>query len=256
MLRSPRCPVRRRVGSRASAASEAMRTSPSAHDTARTPAASPSVSVSTSVSGSRSLRSRNSASRAVVSPSRTSAPSSAGRQNSPRVQPSRLVMDAQDPFGLGTSVDPSACSGSERRTRSSWAINSCGASAAISASRAAGTRRAMRTMASSPSRPGEQREAGGQLVDPAGDAHQARGPAVGDTGLPGEPVLGRADAAPCQPSAASRSTTAATSRATAGLTVPIASAAAASATRHARSCGPAARARQAAGREHRPRTCP
>ena len=41
MLRSPRWPVRAKVGSRASAASEAMRTSPSAHDTDR--AARPAI---------------------------------------------------------------------------------------------------------------------------------------------------------------------------------------------------------------------
>ena len=52
---------------------------------------------------------------------------------------------------------PSACSGSDRKSRSSWETNRSGARAAISASRSSRTRRAMRTMASSPRRPSVKR---------------------------------------------------------------------------------------------------
>ena len=149
-LRSPRWPVRRKVGSRASAASDAMRTSPSAQLTWR-------ASTGVSSSDPRSLRSRNSASRPAVIPNRSTAPSSAGRQNSPLVQPSRPSRTRHMRSGSGRSVDPSGCSGSDRSSRSSWEINNVGATAAISASRAAGTRRAMRTMASSVNRPAANR---------------------------------------------------------------------------------------------------
>ena len=121
VLRSPRCPVRRRVGSRASAASEAMRTSPSAHDTERAPATSTGLLSSSGSGSGRSLRSRNSASRALVSPRRTTAPSSAGRQNWPRSQPSPPSRRRSIRSGSGCGLRRrQVARGGERSSRSSW----------------------------------------------------------------------------------------------------------------------------------------
>ena len=203
----------------------------------RAPGAGASASAG-SVS-SRPLRSRNSASRPATRPARKTAPSSAGRQNSPRVQPSRLSRTRHTRSGSGRSALPSGCSGSDRNSRSSWEINNVGATAATSASRTAGTRRAMRTMASSVNRPAANRpkhsgsSSTRRAMRTSPSARPCETPAFHDTQCSGDRIP-----APTQPSTSSSETTAPTSRATPALTAPMTSTAVASAARHATSCGP------------------
>jgi hypothetical protein len=96
----------------------------------------------------------------------------------------------------------------------------------------------MRTMASSPSRPATN------IAQQAGSSDTRRAMATRPAARAGErPAFqhsqcsGERMPTPSQPSTASRSRTAATSRATAALTVPITAAASPSANRHAASCG-------------------
>ena len=147
-LRSPRWPVRRRVGSRASAASEAMRTSPSAQLTRRAPSGGARASGSAGlVVGVEVVAGREelSASRPAGDPQAEHGAFVGGEASSPRSQPSWRSRRRNDPlgFGAGGRSVPSGCWGRERNSRSSWAVDRGGRQGSEPRRpRATGTRRA------------------------------------------------------------------------------------------------------------------
>ncbi len=81
----------------------------------------------------------------------------AGEAEPPADPPVAALSRTRTPARARDGRCPSGCSGSERRIRSSCEINSLGARAAISASRAAGTWRAIRDHRVLPERPSRKR---------------------------------------------------------------------------------------------------
>ena len=218
-----------------------MRTSPSAQVTRRAPSARARVSGSPVSSSSRLLRSRNSASRPAVTPRRNTAPSSGGRQNSPRSQPSWR---------------------SRRRSIRSGSGPGAGRCRRVVRAGTATTGRAGRSTGWAPTpRPRRRGRAGpggrcapcvfAQPPGGSNSAQQAGSSATRRAMVTRPSARGRATPAfqhsqcsgdwmptPSQPSVSSSTRTAATSRATATFTVPITATASPSANRHATSCGP------------------